>query len=210
MRTGQGVTGRLSRLKLGPERRRFGDGEDGSKKIQSKQGQDTEGARSSGSQTFRAERWERRSVCMSLSTRGQPDSMWAVSVWLRGLDFLPIALQSFVICALARPGQRSEIAGKARQERLAAERREEKQTVRYERTSSPLAPVMGKTMAETQGEMERDTSVAATSGPAPFDHNSPVPSGPVKAVTKLTPTPVTHPCRHLPPVPPTPTFIIWQ
>lgn len=43
--------------------------------------------------------------------------MWAVSVWLRDLGFLPIALQSFAMCALAGPGQRSETAGKVRQER---------------------------------------------------------------------------------------------
>lgn len=48
------------------------------------------------------------------------------------------------------------------------------QTVRYGRTSSPLAPPMGEAMAEPQGDMERDMSVAATSKPAPFDHDSPV------------------------------------
>lgn len=124
---GLGFTGRLTRLKLGPK----DEGLEMVKTIQRRCRVNRvkilreHGAR--GSQTFRAERWERRSVCVSLSTRGQPDSMWAVSVWLRGLDFPPIALQSFVMCALVRPGQRSEIAGEARQERLAAKRREEKQ-----------------------------------------------------------------------------------
>lgn len=66
---------------------------------------------------------------------------------------------------LARPGKKETGDRKERREA---------NTVRYGRTSSPLAPLMGKAIAEPQGDMERDMSVAATSRPAPFDHNSPV------------------------------------
>lgn len=85
---GLGFMGSLTRLKLGPERRRFGDGEAIQTRCRVNRVKILREHGARGSQTFRAERWERRSVCVSLNQRSTRQHVGSVCL-VRGLGFSP-------------------------------------------------------------------------------------------------------------------------